>query len=719
MRQYEIVALRLPWNCGVASVGSNEIELGWQFFDGGWPVRDRCVFGNAVGVVVAAFAVMAGTTTLRANEFPVAVESRNETIKLSANRLASPDGTRIDLATAVSETRLTVVCFLGTECPMVKLYVGRLREIADRFGGDGVQVIGIDSNRQDSVEDVSRYIDEQQVRFPILRDDGNIIADDFGAARTPEVFLVDSKLNVIYRGCIDDQYSPGVSRSKADREHLIVAIGEWLSGKPVEIPQVEATGCMIGRVTEVRADATVTFSNQVSRVFHKHCVECHRPDEIGPFSLTDFDEASGWGETIVEVIDNGRMPPWHATDGLAPLENTRHMPDADKQLVRDWVVAGMPKGDVAELPTLPEFPTGWRLPREPDVVFEMAEKPFEVPADGVVEYQYFVVDPDFREDVWIATAEVAPGNRRVVHHSIVFVRPPESRGMWGIGWLGAYVPGQSAPKLLPGHATFVPAGSKLVFQQHYTPTGRVESDTTKIGIVFAKAGEVTHHVYTLASLDQEFEINPGESAHAVKSRLENFSPNAKLLAVSPHMHYRGKSYRLSRTNPDGTSQLLVDVPGYDFNWQHSYQFAEPVLLREVQSLSSEFVFDNSPANPFNPDPKEYVTWGDQTWEEMAVSFLTVSEPLNAVRQENAQVAVELQTGHEKRLLETRKYAETKADEMMSQLDRNGDGVIWRNEAPNSFSHFVFNWYDADKNGSITREECVEFLANHWDGWQGR
>jgi len=643
------------------------------------------------------------------------LETEERVVRLSANRLVTVDGEPFDLARAIGNKSLTVVCFLGTECPMVQLYARRLEQLGEKYRSAGVQVIGIDSNRQDSVEDLRQFCSEQKISFPVLRDSGNVVADDFGATRTPEVFLVDAKLHVVYSGCIDDQYAPGVSRSKAEREYLVMAIDQWLARQPVVVSKVEASGCMIGRVTVVDANAEVTFSNQVSRVFQKHCVECHRSDEIGPFSLTSYNDAAGWGETIVEVIDNGRMPPWHAEEGLAPLENTRHMPESDKQLVRDWVAAGMPEGDSAEMPATKEFPVGWRLPCAPDAVFEMAAKPFEVPADGVVEYQYFVVDPEFQEDVWIATAEVVPGNRRVVHHSIVFVRPPENRRMWGIGWLGAYVPGQSASKLLPGHATFVPAGSKLVFQQHYTPSGRVETDTTKIGIVFAIAEEVTHHVYTLASIDQEFEIEPGEPAHQVQAELDGFSVHATLLAVSPHMHFRGKSYRLSRKAPDGTTVPMVSVPGYDFNWQHSYQFAEPLPLAGVRSLSSEFVFDNSAGNPFNPDPAEYVTWGDQTWEEMAVAFLTVSEPLQAVRADNAQWESKWQEVQRQHVADAEEYAGRKADWLMQQLDLNGDGVIRKYEAPNSFRHFVFDWYDRDDDGVISRQECHEFLKMNWNG----
>ena len=294
-------------------------------------------------------------------------------------------------------------------------------------------------------------------------------------------------------------------------------------------------------------------------------------------------------------------------------------------MIRDWVEQGMPHGDADQLPTPVKFASGWQLSREPDRVIAMRDRPFTVPADGTVEYQYFVVDPKFEEDVWVSQAEVIPGNRSIVHHSIVFIRPPDGTRFRGIGWLGAYVPGQRMPATNPQLARKIPAGSRLVFQQHYTPNGTAQSDITKVGLVFADEAEVTQERLTLTAMNQGFELKPKSAGQVVKASVRQLPSRGTLLGISPHMHYRGNQFTATMSTKDETEPLLK-VPAYDFNWQHNYEFAEPLELNTIDKIETRFVFDNSRDNPFNPDPSSYVTWGDQTWEEMAIAFFDVAVP---------------------------------------------------------------------------------------------
>ena len=297
---------------------------------------------------------------------------------------------------------ITVVCFLGAECPLARLYGPRLNAMADEFASRGVRFVGINSNRQDSLEDVRSYVSDHEIAFPIDKDYQNVVADQFGARRTPEVFVTDATLTIRYRGRIDDQYEPGLSRTKPSRRELRVALYELLAGRPVSQPANEPTGCLIGRVKNVnnQSDITsdVTFAKQVSRVLIKHCVECHRAGEIGPFALTDYDEVVGWADTMLETIADRRMPPWHASNEHGTFSNARFMPAEDKQILREWVAAGLPLGDPGDLPDLPAAVAGWQFPHEPDLVLNMRPRPFTVPATGTVDYQYFVVDPGFKED---------------------------------------------------------------------------------------------------------------------------------------------------------------------------------------------------------------------------------------------------------------------------------------------------------------------------------
>jgi hypothetical protein len=623
-----------------------------------------------------------------------------------AIRLPTIDDSVVEVGRG-GEPKLTVVCFLGCECPLARLYGPKLTALANEFAPRGIQFLAVNSNVHDSMDDVRQDAASQGIGFPVAKDYDNAVADQFGATRTPQVFVLDQDLAVRYRGRIDDQYRPGIARAAPEREDLRQAIEELLAGRPVSVPVTEPAGCFIGRKQEPAIESDVTFCNQVSRVLAQHCVQCHRPGEVGPFSLTEYDEVIGWADTILEVIEEGRMPPWHASPDHGVFANARHMPSADRQIVKDWVAAGAPYGDVHELPEPVTYVDGWQLPREPDLVLAMRDRPFTVPASGTVEYQYFVVDPRLSEDKWVRAAQVIAGNRSVVHHAIVFIRPPDGSEFRGIGWLAGYVPGQRAAIYPPGSARRLPAGSKLVFQMHYTPTGTETSDVTKVGIVFAEPDEVTHEVVTQIAIEQGFEIPPNAAEHEVHTDVERLPDDGRLLSIMPHMHLRGKSFRLFVQRGDDREPLL-NVPRYDFNWQHIYQLAEPMPLTGVQSLACEVVFDNSSSNPFNPDPSQYVTWGDQTWEEMAVAFFDISVPLH---RGGSLAPLDALSPRGDRSPAPPQAVKSFVDRFVNRFDANGNGVVEREETPRSLRAFGFPQLDSDGNDRLSREEIGQF-ARH-------
>ena len=394
------------------------------------------------------------------------------------------------------------------------------------------------------------------------------------------------------------------------------------------------------------------------------------------------------------------MPPWHADPDYGKFIGSREMGEADRQVLVDWVAQGMPEGDAADLPVLPNRVAGWQLPSPPDAQFTMRDRPFVVPADGVVEYQYFVVDPGWKEDRWVRAVQVVPGDSSVVHHSIVFVRSPDGSESRGIGWLGGYVPGQRVIPLPDGYARRVPAGSKFVFQMHYTPNGRVTNDLTKVAVWFADAGDVTHEVTTRVALNHDFEIPPGVKDHTVRVSMDRFARDSQLLSVTPHMHLRGKSFHLSaRGRTKNETQL--NVPNYDFNWQHWYHFVTPLSLDDVASLEMEVHFDNSQDNPTNPDPRAYVTWGDQTFEEMAVAFFEIAHPRDQPHRWNDESLAESAERRRARLASVA----GEVDRFMRELDADGDGVVLREEVPDSFRIFGFRDVDSNNDGRIDRDEA--------------
>src|SRR6056297_1478712 len=249
--------------------------------------------------------------------------------------LRDPDGRIIEVGTG----SWTVVCFLGTECPLAKLYGARLQRLADKYASAGISFVGVNSNTQDSPGDIARYAKDHQVRFPIAKDADQSIVAAFDATRITEVFIVDPLGSVRYRGRIDDQYQPGIARATPTRHDLRDSIDALLSGKPAPQSRTEAVGCLITRVPRRDKSSgplpdqfSVTFHRDIAPLLNEHCVECHRPGEIGPFELSDYDEVVGWGDMMLEVIDQGRMPPWHADPEFGHFVGERRLPGEARDL---------------------------------------------------------------------------------------------------------------------------------------------------------------------------------------------------------------------------------------------------------------------------------------------------------------------------------------------------------------------------------------------------
>ncbi len=649
----------------------------------------------SVALWVIGMASFGGLPTAAAAEGPAATSAAAEAFPFE-----SLDGSPIEFDAAA---RCHVIAFLGAGCPIARQYAGRLEEIATRYADRGVRVIGVDANRQDSKSEFLGAAREMGVTFPLAVDPRQRIARALGATRTGGVVVLDALGSVAYAGRVDDQFAPGVVRPTATSHELVAAIDDLVAGRPVAVPRTEPVGCLITfeRESVVGADSAPTFHRDIVPLLQTHCLECHRPGEIGPFDVSTLDEVSGWAAMMLETMEQGRMPPWHAAPGQVHFKNARQLPDEGIALFRRWIEAGMPAGDSSASPPAPPFVDGWRLPRQPDCVVPLGKRPYSVPASGTVDYQYFVADPHFGDETWMSAAQVVPGVPSVVHHAIVFVRPENLSDFRGMSFVTAYVPGQRATAFPPGHARRIPPRSKLVFQMHYTPDGREHEDLTSVGLVTMPREEVTHEVLTLAAVEQDFEIPPHAANHEVRAEIKGFSTGSTLLAVSPHMHLRGKAFELRARRGD-TSETLLSVPHYDFNWQHTYEFSEPLPLDGVDALEIVAWFDNSAANPTNPDPGETVMWGEQTWEEMALAFFEVARPLVAPEEQTPATPAGETEPEES-------VAAARADSFLTRFDANHDGVVVRTEASRIVRDYSFSILDADSDGRITRDEAVRAM----------
>jgi peroxiredoxin len=515
-----------------------------------------------------------------------------------------------------------VVVFLDTECPVTNLYVPTLVELHKEYAGKGVQFLAVNSSNQDSFVGVAAHAQERDLPFLVLKDFDQKVAASFGAKRTSEVFLLDDARMIRYHGRIDDQYGVGVRRDKPTRHDLKEALDELLAGKPVTTPRTDVAGCVIERAGKPQA-GEVTYAKHVAPIVQRRCQECHRPGEIGPFPLLTYDDASKRAGRIHEAILEQRMPPWHADPRHGKFSNDRRLPQDERDTLLAWIDQGTPKGDDKDMPPPLKFIEGWKI-GAPEKVYSMAEE-FKVPATGVLDYKRFVVDPGFKEDVWVQAAECRPGNRAVVHHILVYTLAPGRNQPYDkdgtAHTLAGWAPGDMPVLYPPGTAKRVRAGSKLLFEVHYTPNGTEQTDRSSVGVIFAK-GPPAQAAETNILANMLLRIPAGAANHKGEMTFE-FPHDALVLAFMPHMHLRGISAKYMATYPDGKTETLLSVPDYDFNWQSTYRFAEPLKMPKGTKLTWIGHWDNSADNPRNPDPKKTVLWGLQTWDEMQNGWMEV------------------------------------------------------------------------------------------------
>ena len=542
---------------------------------------------------------------------------------LGADRSVPPVGSVVaDLELVAGGSGPVCVVLLRDGCPVAELSVGAIRDLASRLRPRGVEFVGVLTGTDDPAER-ERFAREHELGFPLVLDRGRIVGQ-LGATRTPEAVVLDGCGKIRYRGRIDDQYDVGSRRESARDQPLADALEDLLAGRAVRRPEVAAVGCRIERPVENPApDLTQPPDYRaVAPILARRCVGCHRPGEVGPFPLTTYRAVSRRAPAIAEAVEERRMPPWHADPRFGRFANDASLTVAERSQIVAWIGAGCPEGAPGDPPpaTVADPPSDWRIPA-PDLVVAPARS-FTVPARGVVEYQCFEVDPGFTTDRWVQAAEIRPGNRRVVHHATVFLQAPGTReaatsaqGELGSFCLVAMTPG-SPPLTLPtGLAKLVPAGWRFVFVVHYEPVGSVQEDRTRLALRFADPATVRREVATNLLVDPDLTIPPGDADHR-SERSRRFDQDVLLLNLFPHMHSRGKSFRFEAIWPDGRIETLLNVPRFDTAWQHRYDLAEPRFLPAGTTLRAVARYDNSAANPANPDPTATVHAGPRSTDEM-------------------------------------------------------------------------------------------------------
>ena len=534
--------------------------------------------------------------------------------------LESANGTRIALESEPRaespERQLTVIAALLPDDPPSVALAARLAPLATELAPRGVRFLVLAPATAAAAK--SAFPPLASTPIDLLLDPTTVVATRLGLERAATVIVLDRHFVPLYRGAADDA---------AGNDYLVDAIESGLAEEEIAAASTPPTGAPLAAI----APAKPTFHRDVEPILDRHCVGCHRPGQIGPMSLLDRDEATGWAPTIAEVTGNGRMPPWSADPRFGHFSNERRLTDTEKETLARWAASGAAAGDPADAPPTPHFADPEWLIGPPDLVIELpAEQP--ISATEVMSYRYVHVDPHFTKDLLVEAVEVRPTARAATHHVIAYLLPPgmtpdqalrDPTTVLSLDGLAGYAPGSPPLVYRDGFGSKIGKGSTILFELHYTPTGKAMSDRTRVGIRLARH-PVTHLVETGAAMNFSFRIPPQKDDSTFTAQ-HRFGRAAKLLTLTPHMHMRGKAMRYELLRTDGTTRTLLDVPKYDFNWQLTYQLQEAIAVAPGDLLRVTAIYDNSPQNPFNPDPTKWVTWGDQTFEEMLIGYFDYVE----------------------------------------------------------------------------------------------
>jgi peroxiredoxin len=523
------------------------------------------------------------------------------------------------------DAKAVVVFVIGTHCPFTGGACPEMRRLAAAYGNQGVTFVGVVADPSETAEGAARYAEAHRLPFPILLDPSHEFVAELGILATPEAAVLDGEGHVLYRGPTLDR--PG-GNDPPLAEQVIRAV---IADRTPPIASAAAFGSLLPAPKPILAkDATVTFHKDVAPILWERCAGCHRPGEVGPFSLLSYRDAAKRAAFLSEEAGARQMPPWRAVHGYGDFEDLGRLSRRELATLARWAETGAPEGDPQDRRDPPTFPEGWRL-GTPDNVITMPE-PFVVPAGGGDIYRAFVLPLPLEADTAVAAVEFRPGNRRIVHHARFYVDPSSdcrrrddadaTPGFASLGGgdivkpgLGAWVPGL-IPRMPPSDVgKVIRKGSDLVMLIHYHGTGKEETDQSSIGLYYCRTPP-TRKVTTLSLSTIKIDIPPGANRHRM-TQTTYLKADAHAIAVMPHGHYLMRQISLTATRPDGKVVPMLWIDDWDFDWQGQYHFARPVPVPKGTRLDLVAVYDNSSENSANPNvPPRRVKFGYASTDEM-------------------------------------------------------------------------------------------------------
>ena len=559
-----------------------------------------------------------------------------------------------------------------------------IKALASGYGAKGVEFAMLNSSLKDSREAILAEATKAGFDLPILMDSHQLVGESLGVARSAEAIVINPKTwRVAYHGPMSG---------------AAAALDAVLAGRAVSTTATASAGAMIDFPARAKAAdyANISYSTQVAPILEAKCVGCHQEGGIGPFAMTNYEMVKGFAPMIREVIRTDRMPPYNADPHVGKFSDSKNMSADEIKILVHWIEAGAPRGGgVDPLGAVKRVAAEWPL-GTPDLIIDIPA--FKVPASGVVDYQRPFTPNTTTEGHWIRATTVKPGDRQAVHHVLTgWMKDIPANGhsseMNWRGSVGGYAVGAESSVYAKNVGSYLPAGGAIGFQMHYTPYGKEAVDSSKIGVYFYdKPPELM--MRNVVVIDPTIDITPNTARHRETAYVE-FPSDALLYSAFPHAHYRAYSSDLWLQTPDGKKTLILSLPRYDFNWQRSYTFAEPIKVPAGSRLIAHYVYDNSKRNPSNPEPGRRITWGEQSWEEMFFTSL-------AFRWLDETAAKQIDSD-----------ARFSGSRMLGMMDDNIDGKLQKAELRGQMGDMLGKYFamiDANSDQALDKSELLKAQA---------
>jgi len=485
--------------------------------------------------------------------------------------------------------------------------------LAESFAEKGIQFFLINPMARHNRDAVQAEMDEFGIDLPVLMDDAQIISEAMGIERTAEALLFDpKKFTVVFQGSVDAEFENALAAVLADQTiptAMAVSKGQHINYSAALAHQQE----------------TPSYEKDIAPIITENCASCHRESGIAPFAMDSYAMMQGWSPMIREVLMTKRMPPGQIDPHIGSFENDMLLTDSEAQMLVHWVEAGSPRDGGEDPLAQLTWPTSEWAFGEPDLIINVP--PQEIPATGVLDYYNVLVDVDLEEDRWVRASQYIPGDHTVLHHTLHSIIPPgATRGGSLLGGddpdrpgIAPYIPGQSPRMEPPNTGGLLKAGSKIAMQMHYTTTGRAAVDESRIGVWFYPKGfvpqERTSGACACHFTPTWVNIPPHDPDYEMSQSIV-IEDDAYVYSFTPHMHFRGKRMRFYATFPDGSTEEMLNIANYNYNWQLAYTLKEPRFVPAGTKFTAVGAFDNSAQNPMNPDPARSVPWGLQSMDEM-------------------------------------------------------------------------------------------------------